>query len=334
MYNTPGNADGSGINVQITPNYYTNNSFKLLYKNYVGNYAQSFNGYYVGVTAQTGLVRESYYSSLGPFFPQTFVVNAYRYNRFCLIFGRQWTMYNEGVVDVNLGVGFNKMNENAESEYTAMPPFHVHKNAAFFTSEIAFGIGKKTVDQSLPRKPKLRDSLILDHALLLDVNAILNSGIELSLLHGNHKKHLWQSFVRVRNLKVQGLNITDADSFNSIMGGLRFRHYPYATRYRNGVYVAGGYAYEHSIAYFERTRVTQDGDEKFVKSVLYDPHHFDVTIGFTTILNHKLVVEAYVANILTLSKGRGKVDFPRINDATGFRTELGVKMGVARFRRK
>ena len=46
------------------------------------------------------------------------------------------------------------------------------------------------------------------------------------------------------------------------------------------------------------------------------------------------MLEAYVSNILTLSKGRGGVDYPRINDATGFRTELGVKMGVARFRRK
>ena len=58
----------------------------------------------------------------------------------------------------------------------------------FFTMELAFGIGKISFDQSLPRKPRLRDSLILDHALLLDVNAIINSGIELNLIHGNKKK--------------------------------------------------------------------------------------------------------------------------------------------------
>ena len=59
----------------------------------------------------------------------------------------------------------------------------------------------------------------------------------------------------------------------------------------------------------------------------------DVTVGFTTILIHKFMLDAYVSNILTLSKGRGAENFPRVNDATGFRTEVGFKMGIARFRR-
>ena len=334
FFNQPGNAGGGGINLEITPNYYADNSFKVLYKNYIGNYSQSFHGYYAGITAQTGLVRESYYSSLGQFFPKTFVINAYRYNRFSLIVGRQWTLYNQGVVDVNMGVGFNKMKQDAEMEFTAFAPFNIHPNSAFFTMEIGFGIGQITTDQSLPRKPRLSDSLILDHALLLDVNAILNSGIEINLFSGNKKKHLWRTAVRVRNLKSDGLNITEADSFNSIMAGIQYRHYPHANSYRNGVYFAGGYAYEHSTAYFRRSTGTLDGNRHFVKKVLYDPHHLDMTIGFTTIISHKFILDAYVSNILTISKGRGGVDFPRINDATGFRTELGIKMGVARFRRK
>ena len=115
---------------------------------------------------------------------------------------------------------------------------------------------------------------------------------------------------------------------------MQFRHYPYASSYRNGVFLAAGYAYEHGVAYFSETINTQDNQTDIVKKVIYDPHHIDMTIGFSTILDHKFMLEAYVSNILTLSKGRGGVDYPRINDATGFRTELGVKMGVARFRRK
>jgi|GEM_PF-2756276 hypothetical protein len=334
FYNAPGNAGGGGINVEITPNYYAENSIKFLFKNYIGNYSQSFHGYYAGLTAQTGLVRETYYSSLGQFFPKSFVFNSYRYNRFSFVMGRQWTLYNQGVVDLNMGVGFNKIDSDAEMEFTALGPFHVEKNSAYFTMELGFGIGKISFDQSLPRKPRLRDSLVLDHALLLDVNAIINSGIEVNLIHRNHDKHVWRNYVRVRNLKIQGLNITEADSFNSLLIGMQYRHYPYASRYRNGVYFAAGYAYEHGVAYFNQTVGTQDNQTETVKKVHYDPHHLDMTIGFTTIVQHKFMLEAYLSNILTLSKGRGGVDYPRINDATGFRTELGIKMGVARFRRK
>ena len=140
--NAPGNAGGGGSNVEITPNYYAENSIKFLFKNYIGNYSQSFHGYYAGLTAQTGLVRETYYSSLGQFFPKSFVFNSYRYNRFSFVMGRQWTLYNQGVVDLNMGVGFNKMDNDAEMEFTGIGPFHVAQNSAFFTMELAFGIGK------------------------------------------------------------------------------------------------------------------------------------------------------------------------------------------------
>ncbi|MFT5725471.1 MAG: hypothetical protein ACI9JN_002596 [Bacteroidia bacterium] len=334
FYNPPGNTGGGSINVQINPNYYIDNSFKVLFKNYISRYSQSFQGYYLGLTAQLGRVRESYYSTLGPNFPEYFRYNTYSYNRYSFIFGRQWTLYNQGVIDFNIGVGYNQMDLNADPKYTAVSPFRVHGNSAYFLSELAFGIGKHTEDQSLPKKPRLRDSLVLDHAVLLDFNAILNSGIELNLYHGNHNKHLWRNYVRVRRLNFEGINITEADSFQSIMVGVQYRHYPSTTRYRNGVYFGYGYAYEHSVAHFVSSTETSTGFENQVKTVYYDPHNLDLTLGFTTILSHKFILDAYVSNILTLSKGRGAEDFPRINDATGFRTELGFKMGFARFRRK
>ncbi|MFT5513773.1 MAG: hypothetical protein ACI8SE_002183 [Bacteroidia bacterium] len=334
FFNSPGNQDGVGIDLVITPNYYMDNNVKIAFKNYITNYSHSFHGFYAGLSLQTGLVRESYYSSLGQFFPKTFVVNAYRYNRYAFMVGRQWTLYNQGVIDFNIGVGFNKMDQSAEMKFTALPPFHIHKNAAFFSSELAFGIGRITMDQSLPRKPRLSDSLILDHALLLDFNAVMNSGIELNLLHHNNGNHLWRNYVRVRNLKSIGLNITEADSFHSVMVGMQYRHYPTSSRYRNGVYFGYGYSYEHSIGYFSKLVGNHGEQTEVLKKVIYDPHHLDVTIGFTTIISHKFILDAYVSNILTLSKRRGAESFPRINDATGFRTEVGFKMGVARFRRK
>lgn len=330
---SPGNGGGNGIDVVITPNYYINNGVKVAFKNYITNYSRSFHGYYTGISVQTGLVRESYYSSLGQFFPKSFVYNSYKYNRYAFMVGRQWTLYNQGVVDFNIGVGFNKMDNDAEMKFTAVGPFHIHKNTAFFSTELAFGIGHITMDQSLPRKPRLRDSLVLDHALLLDINAVLNSGIEVNLLHRNRKNHLWRNYVRVRNLKTDGINITASDSFHSVMVGMQYRHYPNSSPYRNGVYFGYGYGYEHSVAYFSKLIGPQDDKTELVKKVHYDPHHIDVTVGFTTILIHKFMLDAYVSNILTLSKGRGAENFPRVNDATGFRTEVGFKMGIARFRR-
>jgi hypothetical protein len=334
FYHSAGNGDGTGINVIITPNSYTDNSIKVVFKNYVYRYSQSFHGFYLGLSAQTGLVRESYYSTLGPHFPQIFKTNNYKYNRFAFHAGRQWTLYNQGVIDCNIGVGFNNMDFDDEMKFTAIDPFIIHKNSAFFTTELAFGIGKPTMDQSLPRKPRLRDSLELDHALLLDFNAILNSGIELNYYHSNHKKRLWRNYVRVRNLRSDGINITQADSFHSLMVGIQYRVYPTSTRFRNGVYYGYGYNYEHGVAYFHNRTQIDNEPVDVVKKVLYDPHNFDITIGFTTILGHKYILDGYVSNILTLSKGRGSSEFSRINEATGFRTELGFKMGIARFRRR
>lgn len=335
FYDSPGNSGGSGIDVQITPNYFSDNSFKLIFKNYISNYSYSFHGYYLGLSAQTGLVRESYFSTLGPGFPSYFLSNSYKYSRFALTAGRQWTVYNQGVVDLNVGVGFNKMDNDAVMKYTAVPPFHIHKNTAFFTTELAFGIGNPTSDQTLPSKPRLRDSLVLVDALTLDFNAILNAGIEVNYYHSNLKKRLWRNYVRVRNLNHSSINITEADSFRSIMVGVQYRHYPTSTTYRNGVYFGYGYSYEHSVAYFDdRIKVSDDKFEDFVRKVYYDPHNFDITVGFTTIINHRFILDGYLSNILTLSKGRGGEHYPRVNDATGFRTELGFKMGAARFRRK
>lgn len=336
FYDSPANNGGtSGINVEISPNYVNDNSVKVLFKNYVFDYSHSFHGYYLGLSAQAGLVRESYFSTLGAGFPKYLLTNAYTYNRFTFTTGRQWTMYNQGVVDFNIGVGFNKMDNEAVMKFTPVSPFNIHKNTAFFMTELAFGIGKPTEDQSLPQKPQLRDSLELDHAILLDFNAILNSGIELNLYHNNRGKSMWRNYVRVRQLRDESLNITSADSFRSFMLGTQYRYYPMASTYRNGVYFGYGYSYEHSVAFYS-TRV-QTGPNDFidlVKKVHYDPHNFDVTVGFTTIISHKYILDAYVSNILTLSKGQGGIEFPRINDATGFRTELGIKMGAARFRRK
>ena len=87
-------------------------------------------------------------------------------------------------------------------------------------------------------------------------------------------KHVWRNFVRVRNLQIQGLNITEADSFNSIMVGMQFRHYPYASSYRNGVFLAAGYAYEHGVAYFSETVNTQDNQTDIVKKVHLRPTSF------------------------------------------------------------
>lgn len=335
FYNSPGNGGGGGINVQIDPNYFNDNSLKLCFKNYITNYSHSFHGYYLGVSAQTGLVRESYFSTLGPGFPRYFLFNSYRYNRFAFTLGRQWTLYNEGVVDFNLGVGFNKMDNDAVMKFTALSPFHIHKNTAFFMTELAFGIGTKTVDQTLPNKPRLRDSLRLDEALLIDFNAILNAGIELNLYHSNVNKRMLRNYVRVRNSKPGGINITEADSFTSIMVGMQYRHYPMATDYRNGVYFGYGYSYEHSNAFYnDKLQLSDMSFVDVVKRVQYDPHNFDVTVGFTTIVGHRYILDGYVSNILTISKGQGAKEFPRINDATGFRTELGFKMGIARFKRK
>ncbi len=329
FYDEPGTSTGGGLSVNIYPNYFVDNNIKLVYKNYVGNYGYSFHGYYVGLFAQRGNVREAFQSQLAANFRKTLITNNYKYNRFGIITGRQWTLYNVGVLDFNIGLGYNQMDMNAERQYTPVAPFDIKQNSAYFTSNIALGIGKWTEDQRLPKLPTLKDSLILNYGLLLDFNAIINSGIELNILHHNRKKHLLRNYLRIRRFSDDGINITSADSFNSVMIGMQYRHYPTASLYRSGVYFAGGYAYEHSNYVFN-----ESFDGESTKKIQFDPHTLDFTVGFTTIIDHRFMLDFYVSNMLTLSKGKGKETYPRINDATGFRSEVGFKLGLAKFFKK
>lgn len=336
FYNEPGSNGGGtgGINVNIIENYKSESNVKLLFKNYVGKYAYSFHGPYLAVFAEMGVGRESYYTQLAPNFPKNLITNNYKHRRVGVLFGKHWTLFNQGVLDVNFGVGFNALKGTSEMKYTAVPPFGILPNSPYFVSGIGLGIGKISKDMSLPRKPRLQDSLELDYALTLDLNAILHSGIEGNLYFGNRKKHLWRTYARYRSSRNMVIKFTAADSFVSYMAGFQYRYYPTTSRYRNGMYMGLGYSIEHATNYFNEV---QERDGVFTTQQNkreYTPNNFDFTLGFTTIIGHRYILDAYLSNILTLSKGVNSAPYGRINEATGIRTELGVKFGIARFRKK
>jgi len=326
FYIQPG-SDQPTVKTVVQDNYILNQSFRFGFKNYLGNYSQTFHGYFVEPYLETGAGRESFYSSLGPGFGKELLLNTFRYRRVGIMVGRQYTLYDQGVVDVGCGIGYNQM-ISGERRYTHSG-FNTPDNSAYATFTVAFGIGRIEEQRKLPRKPTLIDSLALNHALLIDGNAIIHGGIQLDWLTKNQGNGMWHFYGRYRRTANAPIKISEADSAQSLMLGAEYRYYPYANSYRNGMYLGLGYAYEHSRAYFPGN---ESGDPPVV--ALFDPHHFATTIGMTTTLNHILMLDVYLSNILTLSKaGAGKL-YGRINDATGVRTELGVKFGLARFRRK
>lgn len=332
FYDEPHNG-GGGINVITTPNFLADNNFKLTFKNYIGEYSSSFHGKYVGVYILNGIYRESFFSQLAKGFGTNLREHKDKYTRIGFVFGQQKTLFNQGVIDAYCGLGYNKANTE-DRHFTPVTPFNILDNSAYFVAGLGIGIGNPAIDQTLPKRPRLRDSLVLDHAMLLDFNAILNSGIEFNLYHHNFKKHLWRNYVRFRDNRVTAIDITQVDSLRSLMVGVQYRHYLMADQFRNGTYIGFGYSYEHSVAYVSSSETVDFVTTKTTDKIYYDPHNLDVTVGFTTILAHRYILDGYVSNILTLSKGRGGVTYPRINDATGFRTELGFKFGAAKFKRR
>ena len=325
----------SSFQVDVTENYKTEGNMELSFKNYIGRRGYSFHGTYVSLFAQTGLGRETYYTQIAPGFPKNYQVNSYRFNRIGVLFGQDITLFNQGVWDVNFGVGYTHLAEGHEVLYTAVPPFTRFDNAPYFVMNMGFGIGKPKYDQRLPRKPALRDSLELDYALTLDLNAIVQNGVELSGYFGNRDKRLLRAYGRYRTNRSGGINISSADSFQSYLLGFEYRYYPTASAFRNGMYLGAGYAYEHAMNVFRWNEFTPDGEFlEFEKMEHYDPHHLNLTLGFTTILQYQYMVEAYISNILTISKGNNGGEFGRVGEATGLRTVAGVKFGLARFRGK
>ncbi len=330
FHSQPGNSDGSGIDVLITPNYISENNLKFLFKNYIGGYANTFHGTYLGAFYEHGFGSESYYTQLARNFPQTYVWNAYRHQRVGMMLGKHWTVFNAGVVDVNIGVGYNRMLKNTEVIMPRVAPFAVPQNSAYFVSNIGFGLGKRENLVQLPRKPRLSDSLELHYAVTVDLNAAFHSGMEMNLYGLNRKKSLMRFFVRVRNSSSSIINVTSADSFSSVSFGAQYRYYPYASTFRSGIYLGTGYQYEHA----KNTFANRENQAWAGGTYLYDIHAMDFTMGVTTIIGYRYIIDTYVSNVLTLSKPVNSAPYGRLSEASGLRTVVGIKFGMARFRRK
>lgn len=326
--------DNSTTSVEVTPNYKAETNLSVWLKNYIGKYGFTFHGTYVGVFGEIGRGNEAYYTQLAPGFKKVLITNQYKHKRVGLVLGKQWTVFNQGVVDLNLGIGFNNMPLGEEIKYDWL--FSMFQpNRAYFLTNIGLGIGKWSNDQQLPRKPRLRDSLALYDAFLLDLNAVINSGMELNYYFNNSGKHLWRVYGRYRNNSNTVINISNADTSRSYMIGGQFRHYPRASLFRNGAFIGAGMSAEYTKNIF-RNEIFRNGR---VEETRTEEEHFpvnvDCTLGFTTILDHRYMLEAYLSNIFTLTnKGVDVPEYGRVNEALGVRTELGVKFGIARFTRK
>lgn len=330
FHSEPGSNDGTGINVLITPNYKSENNLKFLFKNYIGSYANSFHGTYLGAFYEHGFGTESYYTQLARNFPQTYVWNSYKHQRVGMIVGKHWTVFNVGVVDLNVGLGYNRMLNNSEIVMPRVPPFSIRENSPYFVANLGLGVGQKNGLVQLPRKPRLSDSLAMHYAITLDLNAVLHSGMEMNFYGFNRGKSMMRFFARVRNNASSIINVTSADSFRSVMGGVQYRYYPYADLFRNGIYMGTGYQYEHA----QNTFRNRENQSWAGGTYLYDIHAVDLTMGVTTVIGYRYLIDAYVSHMLTLSKPVNSAPYARMSEASGMRTVVGLKFGIARFRRR
>ncbi|MCB9263311.1 MAG: hypothetical protein H6607_13130 [Flavobacteriales bacterium] len=312
---------GTSIGIEATPDLVVERRLKINYKNFIGKYSTSFHGVYMSPFVEMGSGAEIIRTTLGKGFGSNLTTNVFSYRRFGLCFGKQATVFNKGVVDLNVGIGFNKFrNSSSRLLYNKLEG---QKNNTYLIASLGLGLGIPKGTVEMIRKPRSEDSLIFNYGLTLSLNQILQSGFQLDFYTKNKNKSLWNFHALYRSNANTIVNLSWAEEFESYGGGLQYRLYPAANLYRNGLYYGIGYDFEKSKATMVNNKDTIVGQ--------YFPHQFSTSIGFTTILNDVYLIDLYVSGILTLSKSAYTI-YPRPNEASGVRTEMGIKFGIAQFK--
>lgn len=310
------------LGVDYIPNYIDDAQLGVVVKSFVGKNATIFHGYYLMTYVETGSGWESYYTQSSAFLPKTLNTNGYKYQKFGVGFGRYWTLFNQSVLDINLGIGFYDFNSDVKRSYELPGIFEQLEDQPYLFATCAFGIGKRELEPVVEK-----DYLQFKYGLTLDFNAMLKNSMEAGLLFHPTKKGLWHVFARYGNLDKFNPSVTRAVKFQTYSAGLQFRMYPYGGVKKDGVYFAWGLASGHTEA---ESQFFKSNGEWVKTRHIYDPQHLMFSMGFTTYLVNQYLLEGYISNTYTVSPGKSGKFYPHPDEATGIQTIIGLKFGMVR----
>lgn len=313
----------NNLGVDFIPNYLNDASFGVAIKTPVGRNGNLFHGFYFTAFLESGRGWESYWTQLATIFPRSHNINTYSYAKYGIGFGRQWTLFNSSVLDMNFGLGYFDMSGDNEKVYILPGIFEQGEDQAYFFGSLGLGIG----DHS---HTKTKDKLALRYGITLDINAILKNSIEAGLLFGNSGKSLWHAHLRYGTREEGQINVTSATSFSNVYAGLQYRHYPGSTLKKEGLYFAGDFTTGHARA---EIRKREDDMRWVTHKVLYDPQRITFSMGFTKHLNSIYLIDGYISNAYTFSPGSAAKFYAHPDEATGITTYIGIKLGFLKMKR-
>jgi hypothetical protein len=312
--------DDNGLGIEFIPDYLNDANLGMMIKNSVGKNGSIYNGFYFMTFIESGRGWESYWTRLASFFPKIRHVNTYNYRKFGVGFGRQWTVFNSSVIDVNFGFGFYDMSGEAKRVYRPFPIFDQPEDQAYVFGSLAMGIGNKS-------KKRISSNWRLVHGITFDFNAVLKNSIEPGILFGNSTKGLWHVHMRYGSHEFGEINVTDAETFTNVAIGAQYRYYPTADLRKEGLYFAGGYTSSHTKATILEK---EHGANPTRRNFVYDPQRISFTMGFTTYLNNRYLLGGYISNNYTFSPGRTSKVYIHPDEATGIHTMIGLKLGFVK----
>ncbi|MFT4523839.1 MAG: hypothetical protein ACI8ZN_002796 [Bacteroidia bacterium] len=316
------------LGINLIPGYVTDANFGIKMKNYFVRYSKPFHGYYAMVFAENGRGSELFYTQLGDFFIMKSQWNNFSYHRFGLAVGREWTLFNRGVIDAYVGLGYNNTLTGEPRKYSHV--FSIGQfDQPYFTAGASFGIGQY-FDKSRTVRKAEPTTLNLSYAMLLDFNALFRSGVQVDVLFANKGNNLWKLHGMFRSNKRSTLQVGSADTYTGFGAGIERRNYPFSNMQKRGVYfgVGAGIIYEEAeFSNSENGLVTRSWKEHYL------PVNLSYSMGLTTYFEEALLIDVYIKNAFTISKENLFVKYALPEDATGIHTMIGIKAGFAMYKK-
>jgi len=311
------------LGVDFIPNYLNDANIGISLKTPVGRNGVVFHGYYFMTFIESGRGWESYWTQLASIFPRSYNLNTYNYAKYGIGFGRQWTLFNSSVVDINFGLGYFDMSGEGEKVYLLPAIFEQGEDQAYVFASLGLGIGDHA-------QSKVKDDQALIYGITLDINAILKNSIEAGLLFGNSGNSLWHAHLRYGTREEGQINVTSATKFNNFYAGIQYRNYPGSTEKKEGLYFAGDFTTGHARA---EIRKREDDMRWVTHKVLYDPQRITFSMGFTKHLNSLYLIDGYISNAYTFSPGSTTKYYAHPDEATGITTYIGIKLGFLKMKK-
>ncbi|MCB0735641.1 MAG: hypothetical protein H6608_12825 [Flavobacteriales bacterium] len=315
--------DGGGgpIGNRLQGRYANEASMGFMVRHRVGEYSRHNNNYYFLTFFEAGVITEAYSSQFAPTLQPDYIYQQAGFRRLGVGFGRQYSLFGNMILDANFSLGFYDVDGTFIHAYRKAAIFRQGEDEVIATGNLGLGIGNKRIG------PPRHTSKFL-YALAIDVGSMLRNGIEVNGIGNMGKRGTWVLGVGYGNNINQNINVTAASSFSWYNSSFEYRLYAANNPHREGAYLGIGASVGHM------TATIRDQDRYWnwkMYTRYFDVGRFEWSVGFTDYLNDQFLLNMFVRHKMIYSVGDNERRHAHSDFATGIRTEIGLKLGIANF---